>query len=317
MQKSKIKNLYFKPLMFLVEQAHKKHIKHFKSNMLQASKLLSIKTGACPENCAYCPQSARWQSFVKPEKLLDTKLVIKKAKEAKKQGATRFCMGAAWRGVRDGSSFDKVLKMVTQVKKLDLEVCCSLGLLNLAQAKRLKQAGLYAYNHNIDSSPEFYPKIITTRSYQDRLNTLQNVRQAGLTVCTGGILGMGESQEDRISFIHQLNLLKPPPESLTINILIPIKGTPLEKQKPISVLEVLKVIAVCRILMPQSMIRLSAGRENMTLAEQFFCFYSGANSIFIGDKLLTASNPKLNQDLKMLKMTGLKFKKQSEFMAQP
>ena len=312
MKKSQIKSLYFKPLRELVEQAHSLHKKHFKSDLVQASKLLSIKTGACSEDCAYCSQSARYQTQIKIEKLLNLQTVIQKAKEAKTQGATRFCMGAAWREIKDGSAFEKVLEMVKEISKLDLEVCCTLGMLNLKQAQKLKQAGLYAYNHNLDTSPEFYPQIVTSHKYEDRLKTLDNVRKAGLTVCTGGILGLGESDEDRISLIHQLNLLSPPPESITINTLVPMKGTPLEKQKPISPLEVVKVIAICRMIMPKSFIRLSAGRTNMTETEQFLCFYSGANSVFIGEKLLTASNPQLNKDQKMLKNMGIKFKKSSE-----
>ena len=302
-----IKKLYFKPLMELIEQAHQIHNKNFKPDQVQASKLLSIKTGSCPEDCAYCSQSARYQTEIKKEKLLDLKTVLEKAKLAKEQGATRFCMGAGWREVKDGSQFERVLEMVKEVNKLGLEVCCTLGMLNLDQAKRLKQAGLYAYNHNLDTSPEFYPKIISTRTYQDRLNTLKHVREAGLTICTGGILGLGESHEDRCSFIHQLTLIKPPPESITINTLVPIKGTPLEKQKAVPVLEVLRVISVCRILLPQSMIRLSAGRKNMNSSEQFLCFYAGANSIFIGDKLLTADNPELNEDQSLLKSMNLQF----------
>ena len=309
-----IRELYFKALMELVEQAHQIHLKNFKADQVQASKLLSIKTGACPEDCAYCSQSARYQTKIKKEKLLDLTTVLEKAKLAKQQGATRFCMGAGWREVKDGSQFDRVLEMITEVNKLGLEVCCALGMLNLDQAKKLKQAGLYAYNHNLDTSPEFYPQIISTRAYQDRLNTLKNVRTAGLTVCTGGILGLGESHEDRCSFIHQLTLIKPPPESITINTLVPIKGTPLEKQKPVPALEVIRVIAVCRILMPQSMIRLSAGRKNMNPSEQFLCFYAGANSVFIGDKLLTAKNPELNTDHKMLKSMGLQISQTKQNM---
>lgn len=312
MEKSQIESLYSKPLMELVQQAHNLHNKHFDPSLIQASKLLSIKTGACPEDCAYCSQSARYQTQIKKEKLLDLQTVIKKAKEAKKEGATRFCMGAAWREVKEGPSFDQVLEMVKEINKLDLEVCCTLGMLTLEQAQRLKQAGLYAYNHNIDTSPEFYSQIITTRKYEDRLKTLNNIRKAGLTVCTGGILGLGENDTDRISFIHQLSLFSPPPESITINTLVPIKGTPLEKQKPVSSLEVVRVIAICRIVMSKSFIRLSAGRKNMTEAEQFLCFYSGANSIFIGEKLLTANNPKLNRDQKMLRTMGMKFKKTSD-----
>lgn len=309
MEKSQIENLYFKPLMELIEKAHEVHNKNFNPSSIQVSKLISIKTGACPEDCAYCSQSARYPSPVKKEKLLSLHSVVEQAKKAKKEGATRFCMGAAYREVKDGSSFDRILEMVRAVNKLNMEVCCTLGMLTLEQAKKLKQAGLYAYNHNIDTSPEFYPQIITTRKYEDRLKTLSHVRKAGLTVCTGGILGLGESHKDRCSFIHQLSLLSPPPESVTINTLIPIKGTPLEKQKPVSSLDVARVIAVCRIIMKKSFIRLSAGRTNMTETEQFLCFYAGANSIFIGKKLLTAPNPHLNRDQQMLKSMGLKFQK--------
>ena len=311
MEKSHIKSLYLKPLTKLIEQAHGIHEKHFDASLIQASKLLSIKTGSCPEDCAYCSQSARYQTKIKKEKLLSKEQVIEKAKQAKKEGATRFCMGAAWREVKEGSSFDRVLEMVKEVKELDLEVCCTLGMLSLKQAQQLKQAGLYAYNHNLDTSPEFYPQIITSRKYEDRLKTLDHVRKAGLTVCTGGILGLGESDEDRISFIHQLCLLSPSPESITVNTLVPIKGTPLEKQKAISPLEVVKVIAVIRILIPESFIRLSAGRTKMTETEQFLCFYSGANSIFIGDKLLTADNPQIHKDQQMLKNMGMQFKTHS------
>lgn len=310
--KSQIEKLYFKPFIELFEQAHEVHKKYFKPDVIQASKLLSIKTGACPEDCSYCSQSARYQTNTPREKLLDLKSVLKKAEQAKKEGATRFCMGAAWRSAPPGKSFDLVLEMVQEINKLGLEVCCTLGMLSLEQAKKLKQAGLYAYNHNLDSSPEFYPKIISTRSYQDRLDTLKNVRQAGLSVCTGAILGLGESHKDRCSFIHQLTLINPPPESITINTLVPIKGTPLENQKPVPIFEVVRVIAVCRILMPQSMIRLSAGRTKKNSVEQFLCFYAGANSIFIGDKLLTADNPKLDKDHLMLKQMGLTIKKESE-----
>ena len=298
-----IKKLYFKPLIELVEQAHQTHKKNFPSGRVQASKLLSIKTGACPEDCAYCSQSARYQSNTPKEQLLDVQTVVKKAKQAKKEGATRFCMGAGWREIKNNKSFDRVLEMVKKVNDLGLEVCCTLGMLSLEQAKKLKSAGLYAYNHNLDSSPEFYPKIISTRVYQDRLDTIKNVRKAGLTVCTGGILGLGESHEDRCSFIHQLSLIDP--ESLTVNTLIPIKGTPLEFQKAIPVLDTVRVIAVCRILMPSSMIRLSAGRSNKNFAEQFLCFYAGANSIFIGDRLLTADNPQLHKDRQMLREMGI------------
>ena len=312
MDKSYIKSLYSKPLVDLIEESHQIHKENFDTKKIQASRLLSIKTGGCPENCSYCSQSSHYKTDLKKEKLLELETVVEKAKEAKKEGASRLCMGAAWREIKDGSDFDKVLEMVSVVNELGLEVCCTLGMLTLKQAQKLKQAGLYAYNHNIDTSPEFYPQIITTRKYEDRLQTLKNVREAGLTVCTGGILGMGETKEDRISFIHQLNSISPSPESLTINTLVPMKGTPLEHQEPISPLEVVRVIAVSRILMNKSFIRLSAGRKIMNEAEQLLCFYSGANSIFLGDKLLTAENPTLNSDKILLEKAGLNLTKPQE-----
>ena len=298
-----VKKTYHLPIMDLLYRAHQKHREHFDPQKIQTSMLLSIKTGGCPENCAYCPQSAHYQTGVKKEKLMDLQTVITSAKEAKKKGATRFCMGSAWREVRDGPLFDKILDMVSAVRKLNMEVCCTLGMLNLSQAKKLKKAGLYAYNHNIDCSKNFYPNIITTRKYEDRIQTLLNVRKAGITVCTGGILGMGESHQDRIDFLHQLAVLNP--ESVTINKLIPIPGTPLAKQKPVPVWEVVRVMATARLIMPKAMIRLSAGRQGMTEVEQFLCFFAGANSVFIGDKLLTADNPHLTEDKQMFKNLNL------------
>lgn len=307
-----IKSLYCSPLSDLIEQARAVHKKYFDTKKIQASRLLSIKTGGCSEDCAYCAQSLHWKTSVKPEKLLSLKEVIKKAKEAKKEGASRFCMGAAWREVHSGPIFEQALQMVRAVNDMGMEVCCTLGMLTFEQALRLKEAGLYAYNHNIDTSREYYSQIITTRKYEDRLKTLQNVRKAGLTVCTGGILGMGESHKDRMSFIHELSSLKPQPESVTINTLIPIKGTPLEKEKPVSACEVARVIAVSRVAMEKSFIRLSAGRKSMGEGEQFLCFFAGANSIFLGEKLLTADNPPLKSDQKMLKNLGLSLSKPFE-----
>ncbi len=302
----KVKKIYHLPLADLVFQAHLTHKKHFHPLHVQTSKLLSIKTGGCPENCAYCPQSAHHNTELKKEKLMDLKEVLKSAKKAKEEGATRFCMGAAWRDVKDGPLFDRVCEMVSEVKKLDMEVCCTLGMLTLEQAKKLKACGLYAYNHNIDCSKNFYPRIITTRTYQDRLNTLHHVRKAGLTVCTGGIIGMGESHQDRIEFLHQLAVFDPQPESVTINKLIAIPGTPLQDAEAVSALEIVRVIATARIVMPKSMIRLSAGRENMPAADQFLCFFSGANSLFIGDRLLTAKNAKLKDDQSLFQLLGLR-----------
>ena len=300
-----VKEVYQKPITELLYSAHQQHRKSFDPNKIQTSMLLSIKTGGCPENCSYCPQSAHYQTGLQKEKLMSLEEVVSSAKKAKEKGATRFCMGAAWREIKDGPLFDRVLEMVSAVNELDMEVCCTLGMLTKSQAQKLKAAGLYAYNHNIDCSENFYSRIITTRKYKDRIQTIHNVREAGITVCTGGILGMGESHEDRIDFLHQLARFEPPPESVTINKLIPIPGTPLEKQKPIPTMEIVRVIATARLIMPQSMIRLSAGRTGMTESDQFLCFFAGANSIFIGDKLLTSSNPQLTQDKKMFEQLGL------------
>ena len=300
----KVKTTYHLPLMSLLYKAHQTHLKHFAPGKVQTSMLLSIKTGGCPENCAYCPQSAHYQTKVKKEKLMSLEEVVSSAKKAKAKGATRFCMGVAWREIRDGPQFDRILKMVSAVHNLKMEVCCTLGMLTKTQAQRLKKAGLHAYNHNIDCSKNFYPRIITTRKYEDRIQTIHNVRSAGITVCTGGILGMGESHQDRIDFLHQLAIFTPQPESVTINKLIPIPGTPLGKAPPISALEVARVIATARIIMPKSMIRLSAGREGMTKSDQLICFFAGANSVFIGDKLLTSANPDLPKDHNMFKQLG-------------
>ncbi len=308
----KIKSIYQLSIPDLLYKAHTIHRKNFVPNKIQTSMLLSIKTGGCSENCSYCPQSAHYQTGVKKEKLMSLDKVIASAKSAKAKGATRFCMGAAWREVRDGPLFDRVLEMVSTIHKMDMEVCCTLGMLTKSQAKRLKQAGLYAYNHNIDCSENFYPNIITTRKYQDRIQTIKNVREAGLTVCTGGILGMGESAQDRIEFLHQLAVFDPQPESVTINKLIPIPGTPLACQKTVSTMEVVRVIATARIIMTKSMIRLSAGREGMAESDQFLCFFAGANSIFIGEKLLTSSNPDLPMDQKMFQHWGLSASTQKE-----
>ena len=303
--KKKATHYYEMPLVDLVHEAQICHRNNFDPKKIQASQLLSIKTGSCPEDCAYCPQSAHYSTGVEKESLLTVGAVEKAAKQAKASGATRFCMGAAWREVKDGPQFNTVLDMVRAVTGLGLECCCTLGMITEQQAKELKKAGLYAYNHNIDSSREYYEKIISTRSYEDRLSTIANVRKAGITVCTGGILGMGESDEDRVQFLAQLACFKPQPESVTINTLVPIRGTPLGEQKPISKIIILRVIATARLMMPKSMLRLSAGRMEMTEVEQFSCFLVGANSIFLGDKLLTSPNPSLQADQKMLESFGM------------
>lgn len=300
-----IRRIYKSPIMTLVNQAHQTHRRNFNPEHIQTSQLLSIKTGGCPENCAYCPQSAHYKTYVKREKLMNLSEVIRAAQKAKEEGATRFCLGAAWREVREGKDFEQVLVMVRELQSLKLQVCCTLGMLKEDQAKKLKEAGLYAYNHNIDTSERFYKNIITTRTYQDRLQTLKNVRKAGLTVCTGGILGMGETHRDRMDFLFQLASLDPHPESVTINILVRIKGTPLAQAKPIPVLDVVRVIATARLTMKKSMIRLSAGRLNLQESDQFLCFFSGANSIFLGEKLLTSPNPRLNHDRHLFKRLHL------------
>jgi biotin synthase len=300
-----VAQLFTLPLKELLRQASTTHDANFPENAVQLSALLSIKTGGCPENCAYCPQSAHYKTNLQRHGLLSRTEIVAAAREAQQSGATRFCLGAAWREIKDGPDFDQVLESVREVKQLGLEVCCTLGMLTSGQAQRLKKAGLTAYNHNLDSSRSFYEKIISTRTYDDRLRTIESVRAAGLTVCTGGILGMGETADDRIDFLLELSSLQPHPESVTINSLIAIEGTPLEKRVPVSALEIARVIATARCLMQNSMIRLSAGRKQMTPEGQFLCFLAGANSIFIGDKLLTSANAVLSEDHTLLSQTGL------------
>lgn len=299
-----VHSIFSEALFSLVSRANEIHRMHFKETKVQLSSLLSIKTGGCPENCSYCPQSAHYVTGVKREKLLSVDAVQEKASQAKENGATRFCMGAAWREVKDGVEFDHVLDLVRTVKATGLEVCCTLGMVTEPQARRLKEAGLYAYNHNIDSSRSFYSKIISTRTYDDRLRTIENVRRAGLTVCTGGIIGMGETDEDRIDFLWQLANFDPSPESITINSLIAIPGTPLAEQKSATALDLVRVIASARILIPKSMIRLSAGRKGLSQEGQFLCFLAGANSIFLGDRLLTSSNPSVEEDYAFFAQIG-------------
>ena len=267
--------------------------------------LLSIKTGGCPEDCAYCPQSARYSTEVTRAGLLPLDAVTEFAQRARSEGATRFCMGAAWREVQDGEDFDRVLEMVRNVAKLGMEVCCSLGMLGETQAERLAAAGLTAYNHNLDTSPEFYGQIITTRNYEDRLRTLAAVRKAGITVCCGGIVGLGESVADRVGLLHQLSTLDPHPESVPINALVRVAGTPLGRQEPLDPLVFVRMIATARIVMPSAMVRLSAGRSSLSREAAALCFVAGANSIFIGEKLLTTPNPDPEDDAAMLESLGL------------
>ena len=291
----------FADLLFLAQQVHREH---FDPNAVQVSTLLSIKTGKCPEDCAYCPQSVRFDTELQPEPLLPLDEVIDAAKRAKTNGASRFCMGAAWRSPKD-RDLDQVIDMVEAVKDLGLETCLTLGMLNEAQAKRLKDAGLDYYNHNLDTSPEFYNDIITTRTYQDRLNTLQHVRSAGINVCCGGILGMGETREDRVGLLQELANQQPHPESVPINMLVRVQGTPLESVDDFDPLEFVRTIAIARILMPSSYVRLSAGREEMSDEMQALCFLAGANSIFYGEKLLTTPNPAATHDKQLFAKLGI------------
>ncbi|HEX4887162.1 MAG TPA: biotin synthase BioB [Luteibaculaceae bacterium] len=303
--REEIEQIYNQPLLELVFQAATVHREHHTASEVQVCTLLSIKTGGCPEDCAYCPQAARYSTGVDVHKLLDKNVVLHNAQKAKEAGSTRFCMGAAWREVRDNRDFDKVIEMVKEVNDMGLEVCATLGMINENQAARLKDAGLYAYNHNLDTSEEKYGDIITTRTYDDRLNTLENVRKVGLTICSGGIIGLGEQSEDRIEMLRTLANMDPHPESVPINKLVAVEGTPLENQEEVHVFDMVRMIATARILMPTSMVRLSAGRLSMSEEGQAFCFMAGANSIFAGDKLLTTPNPAEDQDMMLFSKLGL------------
>lgn len=300
-----IREIYRRPFLELVFEAATAHRKYHNSKEVQVSSLISIKTGGCPEDCAYCPQAARYHTDVKVHKLMEVEEVEAQAKSAKASGASRMCLGAAWREVRDNKDFDKVLEMVKTVNNLDMEVCCTLGMVTESQAKKLADAGLYAYNHNVDTSEEFYDDIITTREYSDRLDTIANVRKANITVCSGGIIGMGESADDRINMLLTLANMVKHPESVPINALVPVEGTPLAEQPRVPFYELVRMIATTRLVMPKSVVRLSAGREGMTLSEQAMCFMAGANSIFAGDKLLTTPNPDFQDDKEMFDILGL------------
>ena len=302
--KSEISHLFELPFNDLLFQAHSLHRQNFDPNQVQVSTLLSIKTGACPEDCAYCSQSARNETDIERERLLPLEEVIEKAKAARENGASRFCMGAAWRNPTD-KNLDKVIEMVEAVNALGLETCLTLGMLTRAQTQRLKQAGLDYYNHNLDTSPEYYGDIITTRTYEDRLDTLEHVREAGINVCCGGIVGMGEQEEDRVSLLQQLANLPQHPESVPINMLVQVEGTPLNGVEQLDPLEFVRTIAVARILMPESVVRLSAGRTEMSDEMQALCYFAGANSIFYGDKLLTTSNPDENTDRILFDKLGI------------
>ena len=293
------------PLIELINRAQKVHKKYFPKKDVQLASLLSIKTGSCPEDCKYCPQSAHYNTGIKKSSLLNVDEVLKKAIKAKRFGASRFCMGAAWREVKDGPEFDKVIKMVKGIKKIGMESCVTLGMLNQKQAIRLKNAGLKAYNHNIDTSPKFYKKIITSRKFKERIDTINKIRNAGINLCCGGIIGMGESIKDRAKMLQILSNFKPHPESVPINALVPSKGTPLEKRNKINALEFIRMCAAARIVMPKSRVRLSAGRKDLSNETQILCFMAGANSIFFGDKLLTTGNNNTYSDIKMIKNIGM------------
>jgi biotin synthase len=299
-----VTSLFELPFNDLLFQAQAVHRQYFDPNAVQVSTLLSIKTGSCPEDCKYCPQSAHYNTGLEKEKLLEIEKVIKQAKRAKEQGSTRFCMGAAWRNPHE-RDMPYVLDMVKQVKSMGMETCMTLGMLTEEQAKELAEAGLDYYNHNLDTSESFYSKIITTRTYEDRLRTLANVRSAGMKVCCGGIMGMGEGELDRASLLMQLANMEEQPESVPINMLVKVKGTPLDKEEDIDPIDFVRCIAVARIMMPASHVRLSAGRENMDESTQALCFMAGANSIFYGEKLLTTANPDTHADKKLFEKLGL------------
>jgi biotin synthase len=303
--KEEILDIYNKPLMDLLFEAASIHRQYHDPNTVQVSTLLSIKTGGCPEDCGYCPQAARYHTEIEGNDLMKVSHVKAQALRAKASGSSRVCMGAAWRNVKDGPEFDQVLEMVRTINKLDMEVCCTLGMLTENQAQRLAEAGLYAYNHNLDSSEEYYKEVISTRGFEDRLETIDNVRKTNVTVCSGGIIGMGESDEDRAGMLVALATLNPQPESVPINALVAVEGTPMEDQKPVEIWDMIRMVATTRIVMPETQVRLSAGRTQMSREGQAMCFFAGANSIFAGDKLLTTPNPDVNEDMKMFKLLGL------------
>ena len=304
--KEEIQAIYDKPFLDLVYEAASIHREQKDYNEVQISSLISIKTGGCSEDCSYCPQAARYHTDVEVKSLMKIDEVMTAAVKAKEGGSSRLCMGAAWREVRDNRDFDRVIDMVKAVNAMDMEVCCTLGMLTENQAQRLADAGLYAYNHNIDTSEENYEEIISTRTFDDRLNTIKNVRKANLTVCSGGIIGLGETKEDRVGMLQTLANLPQHPESVPVNALVPVKGTPLENEPRIPIWDMVRMIATARIVMPKSVVRLSAGRNEMSTLEQAFCFMAGASSIFAGDKLLTTPNPAFSDDMAMFELLGLK-----------
>jgi biotin synthase len=303
--REEILEIYHLPLMDLLYKAASIHRENHDPNTVQVSTLISIKTGGCPEDCGYCPQAARYHTDIEGNDLMSVQQVKAQALRAKAGGSSRVCMGAAWRNVKDGPEFESVLEMVRTINKLDMEVCCTLGMLTENQAKRLAEAGLYAYNHNLDTSEDYYKDVISTRSFEDRLTTIDNVRKSNVTVCSGGIIGMGENLEDRAGMLVALSTLNPQPESVPINALVAVEGTPMEDMIPISIWEMVRMVATTRIVMPHTQVRLSAGRTQMSREGQALCFFAGANSIFAGDKLLTTPNPDVDEDLEMFRELGL------------
>ncbi len=303
---AEIEAIYSMPLLDLIHRASVIHREYNDTGEVQVCTLLSIKTGGCTEDCAYCPQAARYNTGVNVQALMKKETVLEYAAKAKAAGSTRFCMGAAWREVRDNRDFDRVLDMVKGVNEMGMEVCCTLGMLTGEQARKLADAGLFAYNHNLDTSRSHYDEIITTRTYDERLQTLEHVRMAGVSVCCGGIIGLGETHEDRIAMLHTLSTLPEHPESVPVNALVSVEGTPLENAPKVDIWDMVRMIATARILMPRAMVRLSAGRASMSLSDQALCFMAGANSIFAGDKLLTTPNPAFDDDMHMFNILGLK-----------
>ncbi|MDH5716051.1 MAG: biotin synthase BioB [Spirochaetia bacterium] len=300
-----ITNTYHLPLLQLIHKAAEVHKQYFDPLSVQLCSLLSIKTGGCPEDCSYCSQSAHSKTSIKSENLKSIDDVLNTAQNAKEKGASRFCMGAAWRSIKENDDFENVLEMIKKIKSLNMEACCSLGMVTKEQAFKLKEAGLTSYNHNLDTGPKYYSKIISTRTYKERLTTLENIQNAGISVCCGAIIGLGENDKDRIEFIYTLANMPKPPESIPVNALIPVKGTPLENREKASIWDVIRMISVLRIFLPESIIRISAGRSNFTYAEQTLCFLSGANSIFLGDKLLTEPNANEDNDHEMMNILGI------------
>src|SRR5216117_2229793 len=314
MKFGQLQALYHQPLFDLISKSRAVHLQHWPGEEVQRCSLLSIKTGGCNEDCAYCAQSAHYSTAVEREELLSLENVRTAARRARSQGATRFCMGAAWRGVRDGSGkFECVLEIVREVSRFGMEVCVTLGEIGPVEARKLKAAGVTAYNHNIDTSPEFYPEIVSTHTFQSRLDIIAAVQASGMSVCSGGIIGMGESEEDRLQMIEILSELDPQPQSVPINCLMPQRGTPLENQPPVDIFELVRLIAVARIALPEARVRLAAGRTRISREGQALCFFAGANSIFYGDKLLTARNPAADVDVGLLRELGLKI--ESEIVA--